>query len=568
VPAAPTPVAEEPVVKEYLTTEPAPVEPIAPELPEATFSQPANRVSIPELPSYAAKAIAKEIAPDVNRMRVERAFGKREAESAESTKPNKDEQETIANAKKFAESKGWDWKAVEAKVKEQLGLDDDFLVPDSREAKMLAGLRAADERDAKQRELNEKVSAQEAEAFRIKREKIDAEKATEEAKTKAAEKAVRDEEQKRNDAVKSKLEAEIRAQLKPFAYEKWASLKTKKDKEAFLSEAMVKTGTRNREHLIEILNSPQEPQTGEALPAPETNTNGEEKDDARNGQGRQVLTEPAPPPGDTGGGVSVRDQSKPEMMTPEEADAYEKKYDIEKKDDRDKVARFTADDMDAVDKDLDDNPKGVILDYRGSKGIYYNIVRTGKRAVKYSASEAGAPGNGFYQTPKSISGASKEGLLKWLNGRHEFWNNRGAFQAWDYEEGHEAHVHNAAQDNLPVSAAAVDAYGISLPDGYQKEGDLYVFKPGKPDVREAGFVNTEELAAQETDRSSLKAVQETAEENAAALAAEGKVKIKAFKKKKGKWVMGTSTVEATQAERDKQSAIIAAAKSLLDCMNK
>jgi len=166
-----------------------------------------------------------------------------------------------------------------------------------------------------------------------------------------------------------------------------------------------------------------------------------------------------------------------ELMTPSEADAYERQYDLQRKAEHDKIDRFTESDLDAVDSDLDKNPSGVILNYRGNSKVYYTILRSGKRVVTYSASESGAPGSGFYQVPKSLSRASREELLKWLNGRHEFLSSRGTFYPWDYEEGHEAHVHNAAVDHKPVSAESVDAYGIKLPEGYVRESDQYVYRP-------------------------------------------------------------------------------------------
>jgi hypothetical protein len=39
-------------------------------------------------------------------------------------------------------------------------------------------------------------------------------------------------------------------------------------------------------------------------------------------------------------------------------------------------------------------------------------------------------------------------------------------------------INNAAQQKQPVSASTVETYGITLPEGYVKQGDLYVFKAG------------------------------------------------------------------------------------------
>jgi hypothetical protein len=45
------------------------------------------------------------------------------------------------------------------------------------------------------------------------------------------------------------------------------------------------------------------------------------------------------------------------------------------------------------------------------------------------------------------------------------------------KEWHSYQIEQAAKNGNPVSAVSVDAYGIKLPDGYIKEGDIYVFKP-------------------------------------------------------------------------------------------
>lgn len=42
---------------------------------------------------------------------------------------------------------------------------------------------------------------------------------------------------------------------------------------------------------------------------------------------------------------------------------------------------------------------------------------------------------------------------------------------------HAREILSGTQSRLPVSAAAVDTYGITLPEGYTKQGDLYVYAP-------------------------------------------------------------------------------------------
>ena len=59
---------------------------------------------------------------------------------------------------------------------------------------------------------------------------------------------------------------------------------------------------------------------------------------------------------------------------------------------------------------------------------------------------------------------------------------------------HYGEINRAISDSNPVSAAAVDTYDITLPEGYTKEGDLYVYQPAvsetiaKPKLGEKGGV--------------------------------------------------------------------------------
>jgi hypothetical protein len=50
----------------------------------------------------------------------------------------------------------------------------------------------------------------------------------------------------------------------------------------------------------------------------------------------------------------------------------------------------------------------------------------------------------------------------------------------DTQERHESRITWAVEQQLPVSAAAVDAYSIQLPEGYVRQGDLYVYQPSPP----------------------------------------------------------------------------------------
>ena len=46
--------------------------------------------------------------------------------------------------------------------------------------------------------------------------------------------------------------------------------------------------------------------------------------------------------------------------------------------------------------------------------------------------------------------------------------------------GHAKNIYDAFTSQKPVSATAVDTYGITLPEGYTKQGELYVYAPNAP----------------------------------------------------------------------------------------
>jgi hypothetical protein len=52
-------------------------------------------------------------------------------------------------------------------------------------------------------------------------------------------------------------------------------------------------------------------------------------------------------------------------------------------------------------------------------------------------------------------------------------------------EGHLSEIKSALKIGNPVSAVAVDAYGTKLPEGYVREGDRYVYRPGAPAQQQA-----------------------------------------------------------------------------------
>ena len=61
-------------------------------------------------------------------------------------------------------------------------------------------------------------------------------------------------------------------------------------------------------------------------------------------------------------------------------------------------------------------------------------------------------------------------------------DNKAKEQRWKEDKGmwdrkHRRFIGDATEAQKPVSASAVDAYGIKLPEGYTREGDLYVYRP-------------------------------------------------------------------------------------------
>lgn len=64
-------------------------------------------------------------------------------------------------------------------------------------------------------------------------------------------------------------------------------------------------------------------------------------------------------------------------------------------------------------------------------------------------------------------------------------------------------IYEAAETRKPLSASAVDAYGIKLPPGYVREGDRYVFKPQPP---QASVEPTEKASSPGTPNAGVEAV--------------------------------------------------------------
>jgi len=279
-------------------------------------------------------------------MRVERSFGKREAEQAPSTKPQGSELEQVEKAKAYAKEQGWDWNAVAEQVRKQLGLDEDFLKPDSTEANTLAFIRKEDEKTAegqKRTDAMMKQIAAEAEAKRLEKEQADAEAA-------AKEKAIRDEEAAKRKASSDREDERLRGFLKSEAYGIYAALKTKKEKEAFLNNFALRSNSRDDKRMRRILENPPispdgniaTPPTEEAAPVAKTadepaiataadavdsekpTSQGKPEKPSQTITGSNAQTGAEMPVQSPTGEAIQRDATKPEQMTPEEFDEYVK----------------------------------------------------------------------------------------------------------------------------------------------------------------------------------------------------------------------------------------------------
>jgi len=463
---------------------------------------------IPELPTYLAGLIARDMAPDVNRMRVERSFGKREAEQAPSTKPQGSELEQVEKAKAYAKEQGWDWNAVAEQVRKQLGLDEDFLKPDSTEANTLAFIRKEDEKTAegqKRTDAMMKQIAAEAEAKRLEKEQADAEAA-------AKEKAIRDEEAAKRKASSDREDERLRGFLKSEAYGIYAALKTKKEKEAFLNNFALRSNSRDDKRMRRILENPPispdgniaTPPTEEAAPVAKTadepaiataadavdsekpTSQGKPEKPSQTITGSNAQTGAEMPVQSPTGEAIQRDATKPEQMTrdssepsqqtPEEyADVYGKGYPGTKARDLARDPKtLTARLRDALkfhqingrDNWKLDAAKLQLVSPDGESAIRYKIRENPTEPTSYENQQT-SRGTYDFVDPKSPLNGDELGLKP------------------DLQERHESRIASAIEKQMPVSAAAVDAYGIALPSGYEKQGELYVFIGNKSEAKPA-----------------------------------------------------------------------------------
>jgi hypothetical protein len=160
-----------------------------------------------------------------------------------------------------------------------------------------------------------------------------------------------------------------------------------------------------------------------------------------------------------GGSAIERDVTKPEQMTPEEftrravgpkfADsvalgAEEKWWDTKKA--QKAPIKYAAGTKMAEEK----NGKFLVLDTTTNKFRTFG----GKReAMLFFKAKEGASQRRYIETleGKTLSGIDRIGSV--------------------------LAIEKAFEDNNPVSSISVDTYGITLPEGYVKQGDLYVFSP-------------------------------------------------------------------------------------------
>jgi len=123
-------------------------------------------------------------------------------------------------------------------------------------------------------------------------------------------------------------------------------------------------------------------------------------------------------------------------------------------------------------------PGGVATERDLTKGEQMTPVEVRKRAVFkkdgqwYSGNIDGQSIVGGSENYVNAQGENRQatiGAVRWRSKREALAALEGM---------HARHVSSQLRKGSPVSAAAVDTYGITLPEGYVKQGDLYVFQPG------------------------------------------------------------------------------------------
>jgi hypothetical protein len=195
-------------------------------------------------------------------------------------------------------------------------------------------------------------------------------------------------------------------------------------------------------------------------------------------QGKPTDSLPADQPtsGDVGTGAAVqRDPSKPEQMTPEErfnrspAGVVRPKslpLGTSKKSTRSRLlAQF---DRGAAWADKNDSEKAELSSFQKRNDLFKTRQRNGhfgtdKAAEDYAFWRGAAA---FFEAKQANSERRAE---RSLSGTQKVAQ-------------HSDDILIALDSNDPVSAEAVDTYGIKLPEGYVRQGELYVFQPTSGDV--------------------------------------------------------------------------------------
>ena len=177
-----------------------------------------------------------------------------------------------------------------------------------------------------------------------------------------------------------------------------------------------------------------------------------------------------------------RDVTKPEQMTPEEFTAKstqeikavgterDKLFILARKEYEDKRSSLTKKNNAALKRISRLNPNG------GNESIDPNIDSAGKRIVESLFSEIQARKKELSELQPPIQSELFDAAANKLG-----YQDKGTLRQV---------VANAITEQKPVSVQAVDTYGITLPKGYTKQGELYVYQPAtaKPKLGEKGGV--------------------------------------------------------------------------------
>jgi hypothetical protein len=164
-----------------------------------------------------------------------------------------------------------------------------------------------------------------------------------------------------------------------------------------------------------------------------------------------------------------RDVNKPEQMTPEEFTAKstqeikdvgterDKLFILARKEYDDKRSSLTKKNSAALKRISRLNPNG------GNESVDPNIDSAGKRIVESLFSEIEARKKELSELQPPIQSELFDAAANKLG-----YQDKGTLRQV---------ISNAITEQKPVSSQAVDTYGITLPEGYTKQGDLYVYQP-------------------------------------------------------------------------------------------